>query len=74
MLGNTNGAHTRPTPTVRNAKSLVQIQVADVRADITGPAETDLCVQIRAIHVHLAAVGVNNLANLLDGFFKHAMG
>jgi hypothetical protein len=49
---------------VRNAKRLVQIQMAHVRADETGRGQTDLRVHVRAVHVNLAAVRVDDFANL----------
>ena len=41
---------------VRNAKGLVQIEMANIRADVARPAKADLRVHVRAIHVNLAAV------------------
>ena len=48
--------------------------MADVRADVRGPAKTDLGVHVRAVHIDLAAVGMDDFANFLDGFLKHAVG
>ena len=59
---------------VRDAKSLVQIQMANVRADVARTAEADLRVHVRAVHVNLAAVRVHDLANLADGRFENAVG
>ena len=63
----------RAAAAVRNAKRLVQIQMADVRADVAGAAEADLRVHVRAVHVNLAAVRVDDLADLADGFLEHAV-
>ena len=41
---------------MRNAKRLVQIQMADIRAVITRATETDLRVHVCTVHVNLAAV------------------
>ena len=38
-----------------------------------GPAQADLRVHVRAVHVDLAAVRVNDLADVLDAFFEHAV-
>jgi len=58
---------------VRNAKRLVQIHVAHVRADVPGPAQPNLRVQVRAVHIDLSAVGMDDFANLPDRFLKHAV-
>ena len=57
---------TRSAASVRNAKRLVQVQMANVRAEVTGPAKSHLRVHIRAIHVNLAAVRVHDVANFTD--------
>ncbi len=63
----------RPAAAVRNAKRLVQVQMAHVRADVRRPAQADLRVHVRAVHVNLSAVGVDDFANLLDRLLKHAV-
>ena len=68
MFRHADRPHARPAAAVRNAKGFVQIQMANVRADVAGAAEADLRVHIRAVHVNLAAVLVNDFANLLDAF------
>src|SRR4029453_11778031 len=45
----------------------------DVRADEAGTGEADLGVHVRAVHVNLAAVRVDDFANLADGFLEHAV-
>ena len=64
----TDRAHTRATTTVRNAESLVQVQVAHIRTNETRRSQTDLGVHVGAVHVHLTAVLVNDFANFLDVF------
>ena len=66
--------HARAAAAVRDAESLVQIQMANVGADVAGAAEADLRVHVRAIHVNLAAVRMNDFANLADGRFENAVG
>ena len=68
-----NRPHARAAAAVRDAEGLVQVQVADVRPDLSWPAEPDLRVQVRAVHIDLPAVGVNDFADLLDRFLEHAM-
>ena len=42
----------------------MQVEVADVGADVAGAAEADLRVHVGAVHVHLAAVLVDDRADL----------
>ena len=54
-------AHARTAAAVRDAERLVQVQVTDVGADVAGAAQADLRVHVRAVHVDLAAVLVDDL-------------
>ena len=65
--------HARAAAAVRDAKRLVQIHVAHVGPDVPGPAEADLRVQVCAVHIDLPAVGVDDFADLADGFLEHAV-
>ena len=56
-------SHAGPAAAMRDAESLVQIEMADVGAVVAGPAEPDLRVQIGAVEINLSAVGVHDLAN-----------
>ena len=58
--------HARPAAAVRNRERLVQVQVADVSADRRRAGEAHLRVHVRAVHVDLAAVGVDHRADVLD--------
>src|SRR5438046_5730739 len=73
MFRHANRSDARPAAAVRNAKRLVQIQMADVRADEAGAGEADLRVHVRAVHVNLAAVRVDDFANLLDAVLENAV-
>src|SRR5438874_1851729 len=73
MFGDANWPHARPPPSVRNAKGLVQIEMADISADIAGAAEADLGVHVRAVHIDLAAVGVDDAADVHNGFLEDAV-
>ena len=74
MLRHADRADARAAAAVRNAESLVQIEVANIGADIARAAKADLRVHVRAIHVNLAAVVVHDLADFADGGFKNAVG
>ncbi len=43
MFRHANRPHARPAAAVRNAKSLVQIDVANVRADVAGTGTSPTC-------------------------------
>ena len=73
MFRHANRPNARSAAAVRNAKRLVQIQMAHVRADEAGRSQADLRVHVRAVHVDLAAVGVDDVANFADGFLEHTV-
>ena len=73
MFRDANRPDARSAAAVRDAKRFVQIQMADVRADEAGAGEADLRVHVRAVHVNLAAVRVDDFANLADGRLEHAV-
>ena len=60
----------RPDPraaaAVGNGEGLVQVQVRHVGADFAGPADADQGIQVGAVEIHLAAVAVNDGADLAD--------
>src|SRR5437868_4407279 len=73
MCGNADGADARPAAAVWNAKGLVQIQVAHVRADIARATEAYLRVHVGAVHVNLAAAVVHDFANFADRCFENTV-
>ena len=73
VLRHADRSHARAAAAVRDAERLVQVQVADVGADVARPAEPDLRVHVGAVHVHLPAVLVNDLADLPDRLLEHAV-
>ena len=73
MCRDANGSHAGTAAAVRDAEGFVQVQMADVRADVAGTAEADLGVHVRAVHVDLPAVAMDDLADFLDGFLEHAV-
>ena len=60
VRGRGDGAHARAAAAVGDAEGLVQVDVADVGADVRRAAQADLGVQVGAVHVHLAAVAVDD--------------
>ena len=73
MPGDTDRADTRAAAAVGDAEGLVQIEMADVGADVAGTAQADLRVHVGAVHVDLPARGVHELAHLGDRRFKDAV-
>ena len=74
MFGDANRANARPAAAVRDAKGFVQVEVADIRPNVAGAGQADLRVHVRAVHINLSAVRVDDVANLADGFLEHTMG
>ena len=66
-------AHAGAAPAMRDAEGLVEVQVADVRADVARAAEPDHRVHVRAVEIDLAAMLVNDGADILDALLEHAM-
>ena len=65
--------HAWPAAAVRNAKSFVEVEVANVRANGSGRGQTNLGVHVCAVHINLSAVLVNERANFFDRFLKNAV-
>ena len=59
---------------VGDAEGLVQVQVADVGAELAGLGHADQGVEVGAVEVHLAAVVVDQVADLADAGLEHAVG
>src|SRR5262245_19464907 len=73
MPRHTDWTHARPSAAMRNAECLVQVQVAYVRPDITGTTETDLGIHIRTVHIDLAPLRMDDLADPTHAHFENAM-
>src|ERR1700694_5913052 len=73
MFRDADGTDARAAATVGDAEGFVKIEMANIGAHVAGTAEADLRVHIRAVHVNLAAVRVNDVANLADGGFENTV-
>ena len=73
VRGDADRAHAGAAAAVRDAEGLVQVEVADVGADVARAAQADLRVHVGAVHVDLAAVLVDDLADLLDALLEDAV-
>ncbi len=58
--------HARPAAAMGDAEGLVQIHVADIGAELRRPHQSDLGIQIGAVEIDLAAVIMNDVADVPD--------
>jgi hypothetical protein len=63
---NGNRTDTRATTTVGNTEGLVEVKMADISANVTRRAKTNLRVHVGTVHVDETTVLVNKVADLLD--------
>ncbi|MNN20481.1 hypothetical protein D3C81_1337620 [compost metagenome] len=68
-----NRPHAWAAATVRDAEGLVQVHVRDIGANVSRPRETDLGVQVGAVHVDLATVLVHDLTDFPNALLIHTM-
>ena len=73
MRGHTDRPHARAATTMRDAERLVQIEMTDIGADRRRAGQANLSVQVRAVHVHLAAACVDDVADLADRHLEYAV-
>mmetsp|Transcript_31644 Transcript_31644/g.62603 ORF Transcript_31644/g.62603 Transcript_31644/m.62603 type:complete len:499 (-) Transcript_31644:2274-3770(-) len=63
VLPHTDRPNARAAASVGNREGLVEVQMAHVGTDQGRGGETDLCVHVGTVHVHLASVLVDGLAD-----------
>src|SRR6202043_3330628 len=74
VRGDADRSHAGTAAAVRDAEGLVQVEMADVGADVAGAAEADHGVHVGAVHVDLPAMPVHDLAQLADALLEDAVG
>ena len=74
MFRDRDWSHARAAAAVGDAEGFVEVEVADVGTDFARAGEADLGVHVGAVHVNLAAVLVDDVADFLDRFFKDILG
>ena len=74
MLADTDWSNTRATAAMRDAESLVQVEVGHVRTKLAGRGATHQGIQVGTIKVNLAAMIVNNVADFADLFLEYPVG
>ncbi|MPL94939.1 hypothetical protein SDC9_41102 [bioreactor metagenome] len=67
-------AHARATTAMRDGEGLVQVEMADVAADLSGLHQANERVHVRAVDIDLAAVFMGDLAHPLHRLLEDAMG
>ena len=68
-----DGPHAGAATAMRDGKGLVQVQVADIAADLSGLHQPDQRVHVRPVDIDLPAVAVGDLADLADRILENAM-
>ena len=57
-----------------NAEGFVEVHVQNIRTDFSGLRDADQGIQICTIHVNLATMMMDDVANLGQCFFKNTVG
>src|SRR5215218_106421 len=63
----------RCAATVRDAESLVKVQMTHVGAETAWTGESEHCVQVGSVNINLTTGVVNHVAQLDDAFLEHAV-
>jgi len=59
---------------MRDTEGFVQVQVTDIRPEISWTAQPNLGIHICPIHVNLPTVGMDNSADVLDLLLEYTVG
>ena len=73
IFHHTNRAHAWAATAVGNAESFVQVEVTHIATKFAWRCNTHQRIHVGAVHIHAAAVLVNQFAQRFDLCFKHAM-
>ena len=73
VLGHADRTHARTAAPVGHGEGLVQVEVADVGADVARIRQADLGVHVRSVHVDLAAGVVHQVDDLADAALEDAV-
>ena len=74
MRFHTNWAHARPAAAMGNTEGLVQVEVANIAAQIARARQANHRVHIRAVDIDLATMLMCDLADFMHGFFETPRG
>ena len=73
MRCHTDRTNTRTAAAMRDAESLVEIEVAHISTELGRGTMSDKGIQIGPVDIDLPASGVDNITDLNDGFLEHAV-
>ena len=73
MCGYADRADARTAATVGNRKGFMQVQVTDIRTDITRVGQPYLRIHVGSVHINLSAVVVHDFDDLADPALEHAV-
>ena len=74
MLPHRHRTHARPAAAMGDAEGLVQVEMAHVATEPARAGDADEGVEVGAVDVHLAAVLVDEVADLRDALLEHPVG
>lgn len=74
MRRNADGAHAGAAAAVGDAECLVEIEVANIRSEVSRAAETDLGIHVCAVEIDLTTRFVDERADFADCGFEDAVG
>src|SRR5690554_6466624 len=74
MWRHANGPNSRSAPTMRNGKSLMQIQMTNIGSYKTGTGQSHLGIHIGPIHIYLSPMSMHQLTQLFYGSLKNPVG
>ena len=73
MFTHTYRPHTRATTTMGDTKCFVQVEMRDITAKLARLTDTNHRIEIGSIDIHLTTMGMHNIADLGNMFFKYTM-
>ena len=73
MGGHCNGAHARPSPTMRDRKGFMEIEMTHIRTDARRTGNPHLRIHVRPVHVHLPTLSMHDGTDVLNRFLEHPM-
>ena len=74
MRPHSHRADTGAASAVRDAESLVEVQVRDIRAEQTGAGDPHESVEVGAVHINLPAVAMDDVADFTNARLKDPVG
>ena len=74
MAFNANRPDPRAAAAMRDAEGLVQVEMGHIGPDPAGPADADQGVKVGPVHIDLAAMGMDDLADLAERLLEDPVG